>query len=153
METRTVVSYEATTKAGKEMAWEGDTAVMELRKWASKDGSGDKEQMDWTKYRRGFTWYDGADVENFGSYKLPHHRVIDGQLVVVWRGVVAAMSALNGGRGGVDIPEDEKSGCHSHLAKHYEQFDEVPPELKKMADSFFSDIVKNRKPYQDNRGQ
>jgi len=150
---RIVVTFEETAKADKNMAWDGDTAIMELRKWSSTDGSGDKDKIDWAKYRRGFTWYDGKKPEDFGSYKLPHHRVIDSQLVVVWSGCHAAMGALHGAREGVDIPEDEQQGCHNHLAKHYAMFGEEPPEMKtkKLLHSFFSDIVKHRRRYIDNR--
>ena len=150
-EVRAVVAYEATAKADKNMAWDGNTAEHEMRNWASKDGSGEKTQMDWAKYRRGFAYYDAKNPEDFGSYKLPHHRVIDGQLVVVWHGCASAMAVCNGAMGGVDVPEDERPGIYNHLAKHYAQFEEQPPELKKAADSFFSDMFGNRRRYQDNR--
>jgi len=61
-----------------------------------------------------------------GDFKLPHHRASD--KAVVWRGVVAAMAALLGARGGVDIPDNERRGVYRHLARHYrEDFDEEPP--------------------------
>ena len=61
-----------------------------------------------------------------GDFKLPHHRASD--KAVVWRGVVAAMAALLGARGGVDIPDSERRGVYRHLARHYrEDFDEEPP--------------------------
>ncbi len=62
-----------------------------------------------------------------GAYKLPHHEVVDGRLRVVWRGVVAALSVVNGGRGGVGIPEADKRRAYDHLAAHYRQFGEEPP--------------------------
>lgn len=64
-----------------------------------------------------------------GAYKLPHHELIDGRLRVVWRGVVAAMAVINGARGGVDIPAADKRSVYEHLAEHYRQFDEQPPEF------------------------
>lgn len=61
-----------------------------------------------------------------GDFKLPHHRASD--KAVVWRGVVAAMAALLGARGGVNIPDSERRGVYRHLARHYrEDFDEEPP--------------------------
>lgn len=112
------------------MAWDGNAAVTELRKWASSDGTGDKETINWTKYKLGFAWFDDENKEDFGSYKLPHHTVEGGTLKTVWKGVVAAMAALNGAREGVDIPEADRQPTYNHLAAHYRQFDETPPDLK-----------------------
>ena len=124
------VPFEATPKADEGRSWDADRAVASLRKWASRDGSGEKDTIDWAKYRRGFAWYDEDDAENFGAYKLPHHEVIDGRLVVVWRGVAAAMAALMGARGGVDIPASDRRAVYNHLARHYEQFDKEPPDFE-----------------------
>jgi len=66
-------------------------------------------------------------------YKLPHHRG-DGNQAVVWRGVSAAMAALMGARGGVDIPSSDTNGVYEHLASHYEEFDKTPPENKEYSE-------------------
>lgn len=73
-------------------------------------------------------WYDSANPDLKGSYKLPHHR--QSTKVAVWHGVAAAMGALLGARGGVKIPAKDKKGVYNHLAKHYKQFDKRVPELK-----------------------
>jgi len=109
--------------------WDKTEAIKQLRKWASRDGSGDKDTIDWAKYAKGFGWYDENDKENFGSYKLPHHYVRNGRLITPWSGVKAAMAALLGARGGVDIPENERKKVYNHLAAHYKQFDKEPPEF------------------------
>jgi len=116
-----------TPKADEDKEWDADAAIARIRKWASTDGSGEKDKIDWEKYRQAFAWYDENDPENFGSYKLPHHDIVDGKFVVVWRGVAAAMAALMGARGGVDIPNEDWDSVYSHLKKHYEQFDKEPP--------------------------
>lgn len=139
---RTVVSAEETPKAPKDQAWDGSAAEKALQRWASSDDSGDKEKIDWTKYARGFGWYDSEAKENLGSYKLPHHTVEDGKLVVVWHGVASAMGVINGSMGGVDIPEDDKQKVYNHLVVHYKQFEETPPEFKKAVESFFARILK-----------
>jgi hypothetical protein len=74
------------------------------------------------------TWFDSENPDIKSSYKLPHHRAKGYK--VVWRGVAAAMAALMGSRGGVNIPEADRQGVYNHLAKHYAQFDKEPPELK-----------------------
>jgi len=74
------------------------------------------------------TWYDSANPDIKGSYKLPHH-LKDGKKCV-WRAVAASMGILLGARGGVDVPSGDKKGIHSHLSKHYKQFDKETPELR-----------------------
>jgi len=127
---KSVVAFSATPTAPESTNWDKNVALTRVRKWASSDGSGDKNKINWAKYRRAFAWYDPADAENFGAYKLPHHDVRDGELVVVWAGVRAAMAALMGARGGVNIPDSDRRGVYNHLARHYKQFDKEPPDFK-----------------------
>lgn len=92
-----------------------------------------KATGDARKLRRMHAWVD-SENPNFDAnerqwYKLPHHKG-DGQQPVVWRGVAAAMAALLGARGGVQIPEKDRKGVYNHLVRHYKQFDKVPPELR-----------------------
>jgi len=131
-----------TPPTDEDMPWDKTKAIKQLRKWASKDGSGDKETIDWNKYAKGFGWYDENDKENFGAYKLPHHYVKDGQLITPWSGVKAAMAALLGARGGVNIPDSEKRKVYDHLAAHYRQFDKEPPEFHEfeLLQNVFSDV-------------
>lgn len=74
------------------------------------------------------TWFDSEEPDNKTSYKLPHHTAQGHR--VVWKGVAAAMAALLGARGGVNIPDDDKKGVYNHLAKHYDQFDKEIPDFK-----------------------
>jgi len=120
-----VVAFEETEKAPEDRTWDVDEAEARVRSWA---GGPDKEEVDWSRYRRAFAWYDREDQENFGGYKLQHHDVIDGRLSVVWSGVSAAMQVLLGARGGVDVPGGDRRGIYSHLARHYRQFDREVPE-------------------------
>jgi HK97 family phage prohead protease len=107
--------------------WDGAKAREQLRKWASSDGSGDPDKIDWNKYKLGFAWYNEEAKETLGAYKLPHHYIRDGKLVTCWRGVVAAMAALFGARGGVDIPNEDWDATYRHLAKHYRDHGNEPP--------------------------
>ena len=134
------VAPHETPKAEIDTDWDATAAELRIRKWASSDGSGDKDKIDWAKYRQGFTWYDSDDIENIGSYKLPHHDIIDDSLKVVWKGVFGAMAALLGARGGVDIPSGDKKPVYTHLSNHYEQFEKEPPELSR-CDDFFSAVT------------
>lgn len=86
------------------------------------------------------TFVDDVPEDDLGksSFKLPHHRARGGH-AVVWRGVVAAMAALLGARGGVDIPDNDRRAVYTHLAKHYREFDEEPPEFRHVEDQTLKD--------------
>lgn len=75
-----------------------------------------------------FAWAPKNPPERFTDLKLPHHD--PKSHAVVWRGVVAAMAALFGARGGVDIPAEDKKRVYDHLAAHYREFDREPPEFR-----------------------
>lgn len=113
--------------ADRERPWDADAAVQRVRQWASSDGSGDKEKIDWAKFRQAFFWYDEDDAENFRAYKLPFADVIDGRLYAVPRGVFAAAAAVMGARGGVDIPEADVPAVKAHIARYYRKMDMEPP--------------------------
>ncbi len=90
------------------------------------------EHGGWPLMAEAHAWYDDTDgdpPEKKGAYKLPHHELVDGELQVVWSGVTAAMNVVAGGRGGVNVPDEDLPRIHEHLARHYRQFDEEPPEL------------------------
>lgn len=74
------------------------------------------------------TWVDPEKDDVKGGYKLPHHRASNHN--TVWNGVRAAMAALLGARGGIDIPDNDRSGVYNHLKSHYLEFDKEVPELK-----------------------
>ena len=117
-------------RADESRPWDGSGARKRLAKWASNDGSGDKEKMSWTKYFNGFVYVDPEQQDNLGAYKLPHHDIVNGKFATVWSGVRAAMGALLGARGGVDIPASEKRAAYRHLAAHYRQLKRDPPEFR-----------------------
>lgn len=116
-----VIAFKAHKAANEERKWDGGAARKRLLDWA--DG-------DWDKFAQGFAWVDSEKREMAGGYKLPHADVIDGELCDVWAGVSAAMGALLGARGGVDIPEEDRKGVYSHLKRHYGQWDKEAPEFR-----------------------
>jgi HK97 family phage prohead protease len=124
---RSVVPYRAYDPAPESQNWDANVAIQHVKKWT---GGPDKDDIDWNQYKEAFAWYDAENSEEFGAYKLPHHDVTAGNLVTVWRGVAAAMAALLGARGGVDVPDNDRRDIYDHLVKHYEQFDKTPPDFK-----------------------
>jgi phage head maturation protease len=117
-----------TTPVDMETAWDGSKARVALAKWASSDGSGNKDKMNWAKFSKGFGWFDSEKLDSFTSYKLPHHIPKDGSLVAIWRGLAAGMAALLGSRGGVDVGGDNQK-VYNHFAKHYRDADKPVPEF------------------------
>ena len=93
-----------------------------------------KEDQSAAYYGKIFAWQDpDQDVGNKSSaWKLPHHEVsADGTPGAAnMKGCSAAMGALNGARGGADIPEADRAGVHRHIAAHMMDGDMEPPELK-----------------------
>jgi len=149
---KSVVPYRATPPAPESQAWNAPEATVKVRRWA---GGPDKDEIEFSRYKQAFTWYDSADEVNFGAYKLPHHNIVGGKLVTVWRGVAAAMAALLGARGGVDVPTEDRRKIYNHLAKHYKQYDKDVPdfklvesqELKELFDIYTDEVL--RKGYQE----
>jgi hypothetical protein len=128
-----VVPYKATPAMAEDAGWDGDAARKSLEGWASGGGDLDLDNSGQrSKYEQGFTFVhdDGTTLAN---YSLPHHEVVGGSLKVNRHGVSAAIAAINGGRGGVDMSESERRGAYDHLAKHLKAMDLDPPEFKQSA--------------------
>jgi hypothetical protein len=104
------------------------------------DGTDKMDQLidegGWDQVANAHAWWDPNEdrehdpPQEKGAYKLPHHELIDGRLQVVYRGVIAAITVVNGARGGVNIPDRDLHKVYDHLAEHYREFDEEPPEFK-----------------------
>ena len=125
LESKSVVPYADHGTAPEDTAWDGPAQVMEC---------GD----DIEKLKAICAWFDSENPEVKSSYKLPHHLASDKK--AVWKGVAAAMSALLGGRGGVDMPEGDRQGVYNHLAKHYKAFDKEVPEFKSYSEEELKQI-------------
>ena len=113
-EDKGVVAYRQFAKSSKTASWNGPREV------AAADLPGLKLMA---------TWYDAEHADMKGAYKLPHHKASAGHQLV-WRGLTAAMGALLGARGGVDLPTDDRAGVYAHLSRHYAEYDAKPPELR-----------------------
>jgi hypothetical protein len=99
--------------ADTDRTWDAGAARSRLWAWAGGD---------YRKYRKGFLWWDSANPEQKGSYKLPVADVIDGKLTLVPRAVNAVASVLGGGRGGVDIPDADASKIQGLVDRMQKRF-------------------------------
>lgn len=134
---KSVVPYKKFPKADLNTPWSFDAA----------DGNAILDRGGWRLYKAVHTWVDtseGSTPERKQAYKLPHHKIIDDGVKTVWNGVRAAMAALLGARGGVDIPESDRKGVYNHLSRHYLEFDKEPPEFKSYNENNLEELlVKN----------
>ena len=115
---KAVVPFQDLPLADKDREWDAGEARKRLADWAGDD-------MD--KYRKGFLWYDEENADNLTAYKLPIADVIDGRLYAVPRAIIAAAAAIQGARGGVDIPASDVPGVKNHIEKYYKKMDMTPP--------------------------
>jgi hypothetical protein len=116
-----VTTFHDLPLADRDRAWDGDAAEKRVRRWAGAED----EPND--KYRDAHLWYDAAEKDNFTAYKLLVADVVDDTLKVVPRGVMAAANVLQGGRGGVDLPDEDVDRVRSHVAKYYRKMEDTPP--------------------------
>jgi hypothetical protein len=107
--------------AARELRW--DSAAAEMR-WREQTGSSD-EPSD--AYRNGFLWFDSSEADEFGAYKLQVVDIVDGEAVVVPRAVFAARAVLEGARGGVDLPDEDRPKVENSVDTLYERMGLDPP--------------------------
>ncbi|PAZ15674.1 hypothetical protein CLM62_12825 [Streptomyces sp. SA15] len=82
-----------------------------------------------SQLRSVFAWIDpDGDPEVKSSYKFPHHHGVGGPANA--RACLAGIAALNGARGGADIPEADRKAVYNHLAAHLRDADREPPALR-----------------------
>jgi HK97 family phage prohead protease len=119
---KAATAFEDLPLAERDRPWDADGARRRLAEWAKRG-----DEIDFTRYRKGFFWYDSEKPELLGSYKLPFADVISGTLKAVPRGIMAAAAAIQGARGGVDIPRQDVPAVKRHIERYYRKMDLTPP--------------------------
>jgi len=107
----------------RDRPWDSGAAESRVREWA-----GGMDKMDWKKYAKAFMYVDEPNAETIGAYKLQYADVIDGELKAIPRAIIAIVQVLAGGRGGVDIPEEEKKKVAKLCGRYYKAMEMEPPE-------------------------
>ena len=123
---KAAIPYKKYPHATEDMAW---------------DASAETKDADVKDLKAMCTWYDSEKPDIKSSYKLPHH-TLSGYKTVL-RGCQAAMGAMMGARGGVDIPEADRQAVYNHLAKHYAEFDKETP-MMRSADEIIDKFVESK---------
>jgi len=111
-------SFSANTNlpfAPRDLQWDGNKAEQNIREYT---GSTDKPSADYKKY---FMYFDSENQEQFGAYKLLFADIIDGKPYIVPRAVFAIAGALQGARGGLDVPEQDRMRIQREVIKLYKK--------------------------------
>jgi len=116
------VPYQDLPLASEDLAWDQSASDTRVRAWA---GGPDKDKIDWSKYKKAFLWFDSENAEAFTSYKLQIGDVIDGKLMAVPRGVMAAA----GGHGvnASSIPDADKVKVRNAITRYYKKMGRESP--------------------------
>lgn len=109
-----------------------ETSVVEQEWSASKNVTRLDNDAESSVYRNVFAWEPPEDKEDKSKWKFPHHMVsANGEPGAANYGAcVSTIAALNGARGGADIPSADRQATYNHVAKHIRDHGKEPPELK-----------------------
>ena len=78
---------------------------------------------DWGLYRQAHLWFDPKNAESKAGYKLPFARIWNGKLTAVKSQLIAAIAAINGARGGVDLSDADRRAAHALASRYLKKFD------------------------------
>ena len=123
--------------ADRDRPWDAAAANKRVQDYA-----GGADNLDFAKYEKAFFYVDAENKELLESYKLQFADIIDGELTAIPRGIFAVAAVLQGGRGGVDIPQADQDAIKSKVSAYYDrmasEFDDdsikAPFENRAMAD-------------------
>jgi HK97 family phage prohead protease len=117
--------------ADENTAWDSTKAVQQIRE---NTGSTDEPSSN---YKKGFMYYDPENTDKFAGYKLPYVYYIDGGFKIVPRAIYAIAGVLAGARGGVNIPDSDKTTIKGYINRVYKKMGKEEP--FKSAGKFFVD--------------
>lgn len=115
------VAFTMHPMADEKTVWSKPKAVASIREHTN---STDEPS---SSYKKGFMYYDPEKSDSFGGYKLPYVEWIDGGFKIVPKAIYAISGALSGARGGLNIPEEDKSKIKAHINKIYKKLGREEP--------------------------
>ena len=130
---RGVIAHEMYPMMGMDAIWDEEKAIANISKWASSDGSGDEDKIDWDKFSKGFAW-QGEKKDSLVSYLMPHHDIVEGSMMTNANGVIESMGSLIAPREQSELSDEDRKVIYEHLAKHYKEMGKEAPEMKQYKD-------------------
>jgi HK97 family phage prohead protease len=125
--------------ADRDREWDGDKAVKNIRDFTQ---STDEPSDDYSQY---FLYFDGEKEDQFTAYKLPFVDIIDNEPTIIPKAVFAIAGALQGARGGVDLPANDRqevvnkvNSLYIKMAKQFNDDNLISPLKKDFIDSIDS---------------
>jgi HK97 family phage prohead protease len=103
--------------ADRSLAWDANKAHQQIVQWATDD-QGD---IDPQKLQQVHFWYDNTAPDKITSYKLPFCYIQQGKPVAVPRGIFGCAAAIQGARGGVDIPTSDVTAVKQRIERYYQR--------------------------------
>lgn len=88
-----------------------------IRKWASSDGSGDLDKINWDRFGQCFFWH-APNPSKIGDFKFPYADIISGGPHVVRRAVANALARIPT----ADIPAQDKEALRRAAQRQLERF-------------------------------
>jgi len=126
--------------APEDYEWDQPAALERVRAWASSDGSGDKDKIDWDMYARAFMLVREGMEEDFGGYGYPYADVIDGRLYAHIRPVQIIANILVGGQGGGNLNPEDRRKMGRVVAAYYDKAGlELPESLAELIKGYGMD--------------
>lgn len=107
------------TVALRDAEWDADEAEGRVRDWT------DAEDGPNRAYARAFLWVDEANADRFIAYKLQYADVRGDKLMIIPRAVFAIAAALQGARGGVDVPDSDMPALRDAVGELYRRMREI----------------------------
>lgn len=97
----------------REAEWDSEKAIANIKDYTE---STDEPSDDYYKY---FLYYDAENEDNFTAYKLPFVDIIDGEPIIIPKAIFAIAGALQGARGGLDVPADDRQEIVNKVNRLY----------------------------------
>jgi HK97 family phage prohead protease len=107
--------------ADRTRKWDSVLAVGRIRDFTGAEDGGLEDPEVQTRYKKAFLWFDEENPDLFGAYKMPIVDIIDGRPQGVPRAIFAAAAALQGARGGVFLPSEDRPRVLRTVEKYYEK--------------------------------
>lgn len=139
---KAITSFKDYSMADRDTPWDSSAAEKRVRDFTKAT-----EEPN-SRYADCFMWYDAEDSDNFTAYKLQYCDVIDGSLKAVPRAIFAIAAVLQGGRGGVDISQEDQDKIKGHVFKYYKKMNLEDPFKKKSISVEMIDFIESKKDYE-----